>query len=432
MDGPPNTSTVSVAARVSTVTATAASSHQSTPPSSSSSAQTARPTLTQVSLQAVLTPIVQQTVQQALQAAQTPACQPVGPSSRPADPSYRPATSSPPAAQQLPQQGADSGSGGESRAPFPAFVPSVCLASAASAARAGAMLDRLASSSQSLPVGAPLSSAATAMVSAVTSPVSAISASASPIAPLGPRPVRLSFDAGPGRPPIPPKLVDQIRQGEYIELAELLPDALRDNEVPQEVMLQEQHLLIPRKAPRRQIRDIVAWVDCWTAYSRVVVSTDPGRAAELMSYQDVVLRTYRSFARTDVWLRYDRNFRRKAACSPVKLDWSVTDLEIFHQSYASSSAASTLSLASPSHASSEARGSPSGSEVCRTWNNGRCTSGFSVCRRRHECDRCSGPHQRSQCDQSKGSDRPRARSRARSRAPSRSRSPPAARDRDRR
>ena len=147
----PNTSTVSVAARVSTVTATAASSHQSTPPSSSSLAQTARPTISQVSLQAVLTPIVQQAVQQALQAAQTPAGQPVGPSSRPADPSYRPATPSPPAAQQLPQQGADSGSGGESRAPFPAFVSSVCLASAASAARAGAMLDRLASSSQSLP-----------------------------------------------------------------------------------------------------------------------------------------------------------------------------------------------------------------------------------------------------------------------------------------
>ena len=85
-------------------------------------------------------------------------------------------------------------------------------------------------------------------------------------------------------------------------------------------MLQEQHLLIPRKAPRRRIRDTVAWVDCWTAYTRVVVSTDPGHAAELLSYQDVVLRTYRSFARTDVWLRYDRNFRRKAACSPVKLE----------------------------------------------------------------------------------------------------------------
>ena len=104
MDGSSNTSTVSVAARVSTVTATAASSHQtqSTPPSSASLAQAARPTITQVNLQAVLTPIVQQAVQQALQTAQTPACQPVGPSSRPAGPSYRPPLSSCPSKAPTP------------------------------------------------------------------------------------------------------------------------------------------------------------------------------------------------------------------------------------------------------------------------------------------------------------------------------------------
>ena len=58
MDGSSNTSTVSVANRVSTVTATAASSHQtqSTPPSSSSLAQPACLTITQVNLQAVQTP----------------------------------------------------------------------------------------------------------------------------------------------------------------------------------------------------------------------------------------------------------------------------------------------------------------------------------------------------------------------------------------
>ena len=30
-----------------------------------------------------------------------------------------------------------------------------------------------------------------------------------------------------------------------------------------------------------------------------------------------------------MWLRYDRGFRRKAACSPVPLDWSATNLEVF-------------------------------------------------------------------------------------------------------
>ena len=39
----------------------------------------------------------------------------------------------------------------------------------------------------------------------------------------------------------------------------------------------------------------------------------------------------------------------------------------------------------------------SGSEVCRTWNNGRRTSGFSQCKRRHECARCHDPHRSLNC-----------------------------------
>ena len=51
-----------------------------------------------------------------------------------------------------------------------------------------------------------------------------------------------------------------------------------------------------------------------------------------------------------------------------------------------------LSVVSGHPSPGETRGSPSGSEVCRTWNNRRCTRGFSQCKRRHECDRCHGPH----------------------------------------
>ena len=76
-------------------------------------------------------------------------------------------------------------------------------------------------------------------------------------------------------------------------------------------------------------------MDCWTAYSLVLLSGCPDRAVELLKYQDVIIRTYRSFPRSDVWLRYDHNFRRKAACSPVQLDWGATDLEVFHQAYTS-------------------------------------------------------------------------------------------------
>ena len=135
----------------------------------------------------------------------------------------------------------------------------------------------------------------------------------------------------PRHPPIPPELVEQIQQGEFIDHADLLPDSLRDNELPQELLLDNQHLLIPKQAQKREVRNIITWVDCWTAYSLVLLSGHPDRAVELLKCQDVIIRTYGSFPRSDVWLRYDRNFRRKAACSPVQLDWGATDLEVLHK-----------------------------------------------------------------------------------------------------
>ena len=60
------------------------------------------------------------------------------------------------------------------------------------------------------------------------------------------------------------------------------------------------------------------------------------------------MRTHRSFPSADVWLRHDRGFWSKAACSPVPLDWESTDLEVFHQSYTSSNVLQPAALSSQS------------------------------------------------------------------------------------
>lgn len=57
------------------------------------------------------------------------------------------------------------------------------------------------------------------------------------------------FHVSFGCPPILPKLIDQIHNGEYMELTELLPDSLRDNEVPRDLLLESRYLVIPKCLP---------------------------------------------------------------------------------------------------------------------------------------------------------------------------------------
>lgn len=57
------------------------------------------------------------------------------------------------------------------------------------------------------------------------------------------------FHVSFGCPPILPKLVDQIHNGGYMELRELLPDSLRDNEVPQDLLLESWYLVTPKCLP---------------------------------------------------------------------------------------------------------------------------------------------------------------------------------------
>ena len=327
-----------------------------------------------VNLQALLQPMIADAVQRAFRDLPSPSFAAANAPSSSAAAYIQPSSSSSQAPSSL----------GKSLR-FSSFVSTVCLATGTP-------------QSPILPTIASIASNSTLTSPAVANPVSSLSpasfapglpASTVPLPPCtsSSRAVRPGFDVGPGRPPIPPKLVDQIRNGEYVEFAELLPDSLRDNEVPQELLLESRQVVIPKRPPCREVKDIMSWLGCWIAYCQVVLAFIPSRAVELLKYLDLIVRTHSSFPAADVWLRYDRGFRRKAACSPVPLDWGATDLEVFHQSYASSnvlqpppSSLSPFRRSADTLRPGEARGSPSGSEVCRTWNNGRCTSGFSQCK----------------------------------------------------
>lgn len=164
---------------------------------------------------------------------------------------------------------------------FPSFVSNVCLATGTPQSPVMSTLASYAYAANST-----LSSPAVATPVLSLLPASFATGSPAPLVPLPPRTPssragRPGFDVGPGRPPIPPKLVDQIRNGEYVEFAELLPDSLRDNEVPRELFLESRQLVIPKRPPRREVKDIMSWLGCWIAYCQVVLAFFPSRASQV-------------------------------------------------------------------------------------------------------------------------------------------------------
>ena len=156
---------------------------------------------------------------------------------------------------------------------FLSFVSTVCLAT-------GTPQSPILPTIASFAANITLTSPAVANPVSPLSPASFATGPPAPPVPLPPRTPssragRPGFDVDPGRPPIPPKLVDQIRNAEYVQFAELLPDSLRDNEVPRELLLESRQVAIPKRPPRREVKDIMSWLGCWIAYCQVVLAFFP-------------------------------------------------------------------------------------------------------------------------------------------------------------
>ena len=70
---------------------------------------------------------------------------------------------------------------------------------------------------------------------------------------------------GTGLPPVPKKLVTRIQAGEYIDMAELLPDRLGISAGP--VAKDDKQSSKPK---RRQVTNILEWIQCFGIYSAVL------------------------------------------------------------------------------------------------------------------------------------------------------------------
>ena len=232
------------------------------------------------------------------------------------------------------------------------------------------------------------------------------------------------FILSEGLPPIPAKLVGRIVRGEFIDMSELLRDNL---EAQRRGAMRD-----PASAAssvggtgrlRREVPDLLSWVQCFGMYTAVVGSKFPERVPKLLAYQTLIIREARRCGGRG-WLSYDTYFRQQMVGEWKGEEWGRLNPYLFSSTF--------LALGGPQrvHCSlcmesdhreeecalaresapkgppareqmprweppRQARGKTLRQTACFTWNQGECT--FPYCKFRHVCVRCAGEHKIINC-----------------------------------
>ena len=114
-----------------------------------------------------------------------------------------------------------------------------------------------------------------------------------------------------GLPSVPAKLVGCILKGDFIDMAELLRDNL---EAERRGVFQDSagSSSSSHGRTRREVPDLLSWVQCFGLYTAVVGSQHPDRALKLLAYQTLIVREARRCGGRG-WLTYDTVFRQQMA-----------------------------------------------------------------------------------------------------------------------
>ena len=210
--------------------------------------------------------------------------------------------------------------------------------------------------------------------------------------------------------PVDRHLEDKILRGEYVDLALLLPDNLYQSQTPELQLRLDDSALGSLGSPVTMIRKrkpvidtFQKWLDAFTTFMIVLVTTYPRRALELIKYQQIISRAVTKF-KGMAWLSYDQQFRRRAAYD-LTLNWDKVDLELWTVTFSGLAKPHCNVCSSPYHIqdvcpSADPNRKPRRTQtVCFDFNKS------SGCRRRncifpHVCRRChSSSHAAPACQQ---------------------------------
>ena len=82
-----------------------------------------------------------------------------------------------------------------------------------------------------------------------------------------------------------------------------------------------------QRRQRREVPDLLSWVQCFGTYISVVASRYPEKVRQLLAYQMLIIREARRLGGKG-WLAYDTMFRQQAATSNT-VDWSQLNSTLY-------------------------------------------------------------------------------------------------------
>ena len=197
--------------------------------------------------------------------------------------------------------------------------------------------------------------------------------------------------------PLDRNLEDKILRGEYVDFTLLLPDSLSRPQVP-EIQLRVDDSTPGSAFPVSMVRkrkpvidNFQKWLDAYTAYMLVLVTSYPRRSLELLKYQQIISRAAIKFKGL-AFLAYNEQFRRRAAYD-LSISWDQVDLELWTVTFSGLAKPHCLLCSSPHHSQTDcpsadpSRLPEKNGPVCFRFNRtSGCTA--SACPFPHVCRRC--------------------------------------------
>lgn len=209
-----------------------------------------------------------------------------------------------------------------------------------------------------------------------------------------------SFDPIAG---LPARLVKRILEFEFVEMADMLPDAWQEDSQAGT----DAHPLSRRLIRRAPVMEITVWLEGFARLASVLSSKHPTKAAEMWAYQSAIIRAARNFEGT-AWVAYDRQYRREALARK-DLNWSVVNSRLYSEAFTGRAKViprcryclsethdlracpSNPDILDQAHRPASPHSYTAAKDtICRNYNDGRCR--YDRCKYQHVCRECLGPH----------------------------------------